>query len=251
LTLPRFIHVAETGSTNAEAMNRALAGERLPFWLIADRQTAGRGRSGRAWVSEQGNLHASLALPLGCGPAIASQLSIVAGVAVIDALAAVIPPSTGCPQPRLKWPNDILIGPAKLGGILIETASLSPGNGPSSGLVAIIGIGLNLAHAPPIEGRAVTSLSSHACSIYLKSMIDALASALAHSLILWDEGAGFQAVRMFWLERALPIGTPLTVNAGPEPASGTFAGLDHDGALLLADPGGRIARYTFGDVTLT
>ena len=240
---PRIIEVGETGSTNADAMARALAGEPLPFWLTAERQTEGKGRSGRPWQSVEGNLHASLALHLACGPLEAAQLSLVAGVAVIDALAAVAPGS----RFRLKWPNDILCEGAKAGGILVETVS----NGAGGGLVAVIGIGLNTASAPKIEGRATTSLAALGHAVSLKSIVAVLAQAMDIGLRLWNEGRGFDAVRHHWLDAALPIGTALTVHAGAATAEGRFAGLDTDGALLLQDLGGRVQRFTFGDVTLT
>lgn len=242
----RTIHVTETGSTNGDAMARALSGEALPFWLAADRQTAGRGRSGRVWVSEPGNLHASLALRLSCGPAVAAQLSLVAGLAVIDAIGAAVHRAGTKPAERfqLKWPNDVLNGTAKCGGILIETASAR------RGLVAVIGIGLNLACQPATEGRSVSSLAACRVVVSPKSMLATIAEAMDSRLVLWNEGGGFAAVREAWLAASLPVGTAMTVNTGAALATGTFAGLDTDGALLLATAGGNRERFTFGDVTL-
>jgi len=238
------IHVPETSSTNADAMARALAGAPLPFWLTADRQTAGKGRSGRPWVSGEGNLTASLALPLTCGPAIAAQLSLVAGVAVIDALSRVAP--THSREFRLKWPNDILHHNAKFGGILVETAA----SGPAHGLAAAIGVGLNIASAPSIDGRATASLYAAGAQVSLKSMFTALTEAMDTALLLWEEGRGFALIRARWLAASLPTGTRLTVHAGETTAEGAFAGLDGDGALVLEISGGRLARFTFGDVTV-
>ena len=133
----RIVRLVETGSTNADAMARALAGEPLPFWVSAGRQTAGRGRSGRAWESSLGNLHASLAIHLDCELARAAQLSLVAGVAVAGALRALAPDPRVAEPIQLKWPNDILIGDAKCGGILIESAC----DFRRKGLIAVIGIG--------------------------------------------------------------------------------------------------------------
>lgn len=238
------IHLTETGSTNAEAMARATGGAGLPFWVVADRQTAGKGRSGRAWVSAPGNLHASLALRLTCGPATASQLSLVTGVAVIDALVA-LQPAPGMPA-RLKWPNDILIAGAKCGGVLIETASEKSSNG----LICVIGIGLNLVTNPTIQGREATHLGAHGFDVLPKSMVAALATAMDRALGVWNEGEGFTGLRQRWLDHATPPGTRITINTAPSMTEGQFAGLDLDGALLLKDSGGRIQRFTFGDVTL-
>ena len=244
-----IIHARETGSTNADAMVRAQAGEPLPFWLSAETQSAGKGRSGRAWVSGPGNLHASLALQLSCAPAIASQLSLVAGVAVIDAIISAgnqagISPA---PQFRLKWPNDIVCGSAKFGGILVETSAGQA----AGGLIAVIGVGVNVLSHPVIEGRKTSSLAACGLAISRDALLYALEGAMDSGLRLWNEGAGFDGVRQRWLMAGLAVGTQLTVNTGTAVAQGRFAGLDADGALLLTDLSGRRQRFTFGDVTLT
>jgi BirA family transcriptional regulator, biotin operon repressor / biotin---[acetyl-CoA-carboxylase] ligase len=237
-----IIHLTETCSTNAEAMRRALAGSPMPLWIRADRQTRGRGRSGRPWQSQfDGNLYASLLMRLNCRPEVAAQLSLVTGVAVIDAIRGLA--SGPMPDLQLKWPNDILIGSAKAGGILIESTSQG------TGLIAVIGIGINLIAAPDDTGRSVTSLNVHKIEADPAVMLDALRWHMDHWLAIWQEGAGFNACRMAWAERALAIGTELTVNAGVGPVSGHFQGLDDDGALLL-QTGGGLQRFSFGDVTL-
>src|ERR1043166_8409052 len=118
----RLLSLDEVGSTNAEAFARARAGERGPLWITARRQTAGRGRRGRAWVSEPGTLYASLLLTDPAPPQRAAELSLVAALAVHDALAeraAVLGPRL-----TLKWPNDVLCDGAKLAGILVEGEGL-------------------------------------------------------------------------------------------------------------------------------
>src|SRR6476646_132144 len=125
---PRILHLAETGSTNADAMRLGVGGEDLPLWVIADVQTGGRGRSGRTWVSQPGNLHASLALCCTAPMEKAGQLSLLAGISVIDAIRDIMDLAPGT-ELRLKWPNDILIGIAKAGGILVESTSLREGSG--------------------------------------------------------------------------------------------------------------------------
>lgn len=241
----RLLHLPETDSTNAEAMRRALAGERTPLWVLADRQTSGRGRSGRAWTSDPGNLFASLLVSTACPPALAGQLSLVAGVAAIDALrkaAAEAPP----PGLRLKWPNDILIGAAKTGGILIESTRLKSGEQ----RLAVIGVGLNLVSAPDTLGRAATFLSAHGLSLSPQRALCFLAEAMDDWLRTWNDARGFADVRAAWLKRAGPIGEPLTVHAGGGLVSGRFAGLDEEGALVIAGPDGKERRFTYGDVTL-
>jgi BirA family transcriptional regulator, biotin operon repressor / biotin---[acetyl-CoA-carboxylase] ligase len=241
----RLLHLPETDSTNAEAMRRALAGEPGPLWVLADRQTAGRGRSGRAWVSEPGNLFASLAISTRCAPVAAGQLSLVAGVAVIDALHKAA--AGGRPEGlRLKWPNDILVGTAKTGGVLIESTVLKPGGA----RLAVIGVGLNLASAPDALGRAATFLSAHGLSLSPARALCFLAEAMDDWLKTWNDARGFAKVREAWLKRAGPIGEPLTVRTNGGFVSGRFAGLDAEGALLIAGPDGSERRFTYGDVAL-
>lgn len=233
------------GSTNTEAMRLAATGDLGRVWIVADEQTAGRGRSGRSWTPVPGNLYASLFLRLTCGPEIAQQLALVTGVAVVNAVRQVsaAPPEKGA---RLKWPNDILIGGAKLGGILLESAQGLGG----PGLVAVIGIGLNVAATPAGLDRAATSLADCGFSCDRHQMLSSLASAMDAALAIWDEGNDFQTIRGAWLDRGSPAGERLIVNAGPRPMSGRFAGLDYDGALLLTDEQGEVRRFTYGDVTL-
>src|SRR5215469_2812357 len=134
----RLIAHEVLGSTNAEALRLARQGERGPLWIAADRQTAGRGRRGRAWISPRGNLYASLLLTEPAAAEHWSQLSFVAALAMHDAVVEI----AGDLKPLLtiKWPNDLLLAGAKLGGILIEA---------ESGISAVVvGIGVNCASHP-------------------------------------------------------------------------------------------------------
>ncbi len=244
-TLPEgagLVQLAECASTNAEAMRLALNGAALPLWVIADRQTAGKGRAGRAWMSDAGNLQASLVLAPNCTVARAAELSLVTGVAVIDALKRVAPNLS----PRLKWPNDILVGDAKMGGILVESTSTR------AEFIAVIGVGLNLASVPQGLDRPATSLSAQYPSIQSApsplEMLAFLAEAMHDWQLRWEQG--FAPVRAAWLERAGRLGERLSVNAGAGPVEGAFAGLDDGGALLLRLASGETRRFTFGDVSL-
>jgi BirA family transcriptional regulator, biotin operon repressor / biotin---[acetyl-CoA-carboxylase] ligase len=233
------IHLHETDSTNAEAMRQALNGCVTPLWIRADRQTRGRGRSGRPWQSDHTG---SLLLELGCRPEIAAQLSLVAGIAVIDAIRGLSVDNSMCDL-QLKWPNDILIGAAKAGGILIESTQHR------GVLMVVIGIGLNLVASPSDTGRLVTSLNRHEIHTTPEQMLNALRHRMDHWLGIWQQRQGFAECRSAWATWATPIGTQLIVNAGPGAVTGTFQGLDYDGALLLHTSNGR-QRFSFGDVTL-
>jgi BirA family transcriptional regulator, biotin operon repressor / biotin---[acetyl-CoA-carboxylase] ligase len=235
----------EVGSTNTEAFKRAEAGERRPLWVVARRQTQGRGRSGRSWGSEPGNLYASLLQAIACPQSAVHQISLLAGVAVIDAIRAVAG-GAGLAGLRLKWPNDVLVGRAKCAGILAESA---PAAGRAE-MTVVIGIGINLAWHPADIGREATHLAAHGVDVTPEAMLQALAPAVQGWLDAWQGGAGFAQVRAAWLERGGPIGEPVTVDTGVKPIEGAFVGLDRDGALLLRDAQGERRRVTYGDVTL-
>ncbi len=164
----------------------------------------------------------------------APSLSLAAGVALIRAVEAAAP-ATGL---MLKWPNDLMIGPAKLAGILLER----------SGDRLVAGFGVNLANAPAIESRETIALSSVAL-VSPETFAPLIAAAFARALELWR--SDLTRLTTAWLESAHPLGTPLTVRAGPdETLAGEFAGLDPDGALRLALADGSVRVMHAADVSL-
>lgn len=226
-----FLHLDEIDSTNAEARRRAAAGERGPLWILADRQGAGRGRRGRVWQSAPGNFLASLLMTTDLSPAHRPRLSFAAALAVHDAVASVRAEAGRDPAAlTLKWPNDLLLGGAKLAGILLE----------SEGDRMIVGIGVNLAAAPALEDRRTAALD---VAIDPVAFLARLAPAF-----LRRRGESFPTIREAWLERAMPPGSPLAVHSGDRRLLGRFAGIDEDGALLLEGADGRMERLSAGDV---
>ncbi len=243
----RIVEFEETGSTNTEAMRLGMAGAAAGTWVLARRQTAGRGRSGRTWTSLEGNLHASIILPEVAPLETACQLALVSGIAAHDAIVR----ATRLREVRrleLKWPNDILLDRAKLGGILVESTVI----GTASSALAVIGFGLNLAASPSLSPGApvATSMRSLGAALEPREMLAILDSSLQEWLGNWACGEGCDRIRKAWLERSVPLGTALTVEAARGRVAGSFAGLDADGALLLADARGKSSRFSFGDVTL-
>ena len=241
----RVLHLEEAGSTNSEAMRLAGEGGASGTWVIADLQTAGRGRSGRSWSSALGNFHASVILRNVSPLEKAAQLALVSGVAVHAAISAAVASLT---EPlELKWPNDILLGRRKLGGILVESSVVRR----EEGALAVVGIGLNLAHHPELPDRPATDLSAHGASIAPLNFLPSLDRTMQEWVSIWASGEGFATVREAWLARSLPAGTGLTVNSGQGAVTGAFAGLDPEGALLLTAPSGALLTVTFGDVALS
>lgn len=243
-TAPRVIRLTETASTNADAMRLALAGEALPLWVSADRQTAGRGRAGRTWVSEPGNLQASVAVTTLAPLKEAGALSLIAGIALIDAIKLSAPLAERLPI-RLKWPNDVLIGAAKAGGILVETTTARG----EPGFLAVIGFGLNLKNRPQALGRDAAALSDHGIELAPDALIAALAGTTSNWLQIWDEGRGFDAIRTAWMDRAGPVGEAITVNTASGLVSATYRGLAPSGALRV-EIDGREETISYGDVLL-
>jgi BirA family biotin operon repressor/biotin-[acetyl-CoA-carboxylase] ligase len=228
--------VAETGSTNADMLVLARDGEREGLWLRADRQTAGRGRQGRAWSSPAGNFSGSTLVRLRTGDPAAASLALVAGVALDETVAVFHRRG----DVALKWPNDLLLDGAKLAGILLERA----------GDAVVVGIGVNLAHHPDLAERRTTSLIEHGSPACVEPFAEALASAFERWVARWRT-EGLAVVRARWLERAHRTGTALSVHL-PDGASvdGLFDGLGDDGALCLRLASGERRVIHAGDVFL-
>lgn len=231
-----IVTVAETGSTNADLLAAAREGLAEGSWLRAERQSGGRGRLGRVWHSAPGNLYASTLVRVGPDDPPAPGLALVAGVA-LEQVAGRHAPADGL---RLKWPNDLMAGAAKLAGILIER----------TGDAVIIGFGVNLAHHPEGIGRPVTSLAALTGTAPDPGAFCAeLVEAVAEWVGCWRV-EGLAPVRSRWLERAHPTGTMLRALAPDGEIAGSFAGLGDDGALLLHDESGGVRHVLAGDVFL-
>jgi BirA family biotin operon repressor/biotin-[acetyl-CoA-carboxylase] ligase len=264
LTLIRT--VAETGSTNADMLAAAKAGAVEGSWLRAERQSAGRGRLGRAWVSTAGNLYASTLVRVRATDPQAATLALVAGVAVEEAVAVCLnlrhprlDPGFRCLDPsarrsgtpdevrgdgqsglQLKWPNDLLLDGAKLAGILLERANDA----------VVIGIGANLAHHPDLPDRPATSLAAHGIDVHPAAFLETLAETFARWRARW-RGEGLAPIRTRWLERAHAVGTALTARLPDDTAiDGLFDGLDAGGALILRLAGGERRVIHAADVFL-
>ena len=220
-------------STNEEARRLALAGESGPLWIVAREQTAGRGRRGRTWESQAGNLFATL---LTRAPqTIAAQLAFAAGLAV----AAAVDAYSSRADVSLKWPNDVLLKDHKVAGILLE--SLNPDT-------LAIGIGINLAQYPEhteFPAASIAALTGSAPGPD-EAMLR-LAGHMAAWYEVWQTN-GFVPVRAAWLQRAAGRGRAVRARLEGRNMEGVFEDLDQDGALLLRDSAGALLRITAGEV---
>lgn len=234
----RHIAYETLGSTNAEALARARAGERGALWISAEMQDAGRGRRGSTWTSAPGNLFATLLLSEPSPPAAAPQLSFVAALALHDAVAECAP-QVG-PLLKVKWPNDLLLGGAKLAGILIEGE-----NDPA--FAVVIGFGVNCVAHPPGTPYTATDLAEAGAVVAPAHLLQALAVAMQRRLTQWARGEGFAAIRADWLKRAAGLGNDIRVRLPEREFSGRFEGLDDAGHLLVRGPAG-LATVTAGEV---
>ena len=243
----RLERVPSLPSTSDACIERARAGAPDGLAILAESQTAGRGSRGRAWVCPPGNLYLSVLLrPRNpAEEAGAGQWALLAGVALIEALAR-FAATPGVLQ--LKWPNDVLSDGAKLAGILVDAAitpSTRLGGGGAEWLV--IGVGANLASAPQVEGRRTAALTSEMPPLPLPvtqvflSRIEAWRGVLARE--------GFAPIRQAWLQRAHPLGTPITIRDRLRVRTGVFAGLSPRGELLLSEDDA-IHTISTGDVLL-
>ena len=222
MTLPgAFRRVAhdEVGSTNAEALRLAEAGAPEFTLVTTRRQTAGRGRRGKSWVSPEGNLYASIVLRPDRPPAVLSQLSFVVALAVGELLDRLGIKG----QIAFKWPNDVLVEGAKISGILLE--------GGQGHLVA--GIGVNLAHHPADTPYPTTSVAAQ-CG---RADVEEATAVLGDAFLGWYRRwlvEGFAPVRETWLARAAGLGREIRVTLHEGKVdTGVFSALDESGALVL------------------
>lgn len=243
----RFITKDAVASTNEEAKDFAEQGDLGPLWIRATSQTAGRGRRGRAWASDAGNLYCTGLYPFEGEVREAALLSFVAALAVYDLVATYIDPV----ELSLKWPNDVLIERAKTSGILLETGHFG------ERMWVAIGIGVNLLSHPEETERAATHVMAH---INPDDLIgpepimngpNAAQAILAARFDHWFKvfkTSGFAPIREAWTDRASGIPGPVTVRLPSETFEGTAQTLGENGELQVRLEDGTIRLVHAGDV---
>ncbi len=237
----------ELDSTNDEARRIAEGGGSHGAVIWAKRQTDGRGRMGRHWVSAEGNLFCSILLAPNCDTATASQLAFVAAVAAIDTLTPITPDGG---ELTCKWPNDILLEGKKIGGILLEsfeTADMTPGQNKMIRWV-VVGIGINIDSCPDNTDLPATFLKEAGVEIISAKIV--LSRFIHHFITTYDIWAkrGFAPIRRKWLEHAFRKGQSIQVRLPKETFTGIFEGIDTSGQLLLKPAQGKRLSISAGDV---
>ena len=239
----------EVGSTSTEAARAAMAGDVGEAWFAALKQTAGRGRRGRAWETPSGNLAASLLIVPDSDPAVAATLGFVAGVALNRALATVVPQGVvrqgidGAHRIALKWPNDVLADGAKLAGMLLEAHKRADGR-----QAVVIGIGINIVSAPEGLPYPATSLTELGFDISAETLFTALAEEWVAAYELWDGGRNVATVLRLWREAATGIGSEVAVAQDGNVVRGVFETIDDTGRLIVRSNDNSRIAITAGDV---
>lgn len=241
--IPPIHLLDEIDSTNAEARRRAEGGDMSSQWIVARRQTAGRGRRGRPWSSDTGNLFSTFLTTTSRPPVEAAQVTFVAALAVADLLDAFAAPGAV----SIKWPNDVMLGGVKACGILIESGTSASGR-----LWLAVGIGVNLAHAPEGTERPATSLAAHLrADLAYPPSVNAAVTVLAEAFDVWMERwetLGFPPILDAWTARTGGLDGPCVARLGHETVEGTAEGVAPDGALRLRTADGGLRLISAGDV---
>lgn len=241
--LPGYRHLAldQAGSTNTEALSIARSGDPGNLWVTAVRQIAGRGRRGRPWVSEAGNLYASLLLIDPAPHKFIANLPLVAAVAAHSAIEGFFADRPA--RPSIKWPNDVLVGNHKLVGILLESEQL-----PDDRTAVVVGFGINCAHHP--EDLSVKATDLHSCGVMVnpENLFPIVAASMDRTLSLWNRGRGFAMIRRKWIEAARGLGERVTVNLQDISIEGYFERIDEDGNLILRLDNGDRRSISAGDM---
>ncbi|MDK9694939.1 MAG: biotin--[acetyl-CoA-carboxylase] ligase [Siculibacillus sp.] len=237
----RVERFAALPSTNDAALDRARAGDPGNLWIVADRQTSGRGRRGRVWVSESGNLFATALLIDPCPARHLAELPFVAVTAAHRAVAGHV--ARGAERVKIKWPNDLMVDGRKVAGILLESTRIGDGR-----TAVAIGIGINCKLAPAVTETPATSLLASGSGVLPEILFDDLAEGLARMLETWDGGIGFGAVRDEWLAHAVGLGAPIRVRLVDGEEQGVFEAIDTAGRLVLRTVDGERRTISAGDV---
>lgn len=239
-------------STNQQATQMAKSGDvdlsnDAKLIVYTQNQTAGRGRSGRTWLSSDQTLTATILLSSKAPKNQVAQLAFVAALAVHKTVCQYVNDDKH-KSIGLKWPNDVLVQGRKLAGILIESCIVKAN--PDS--VLAIGIGMNIGDIPKDGDFAATSLKAldtvNDKTINIEQVLSTLIFNFDKYLNLWSDGTNFAMIRKIWLDHALGLGGKITARLPNQSIYGIFESLDEDGTLILRDEADKIHQITAGDI---
>ena len=240
----RLAELTATGSTNADCVAAATRGESGNLWIRADRQSAGRGSRGRDWISQKGNLFASVLVDVPARTIKLPTLTFAASLALADALQECAEASRTAPEIAVKWPNDVLLEGGKVAGILLESHVLGKRH------VAVTGFGVNCVSHPAETGHRATHLADHGLDVEARQLLGILARCFARRLEQWRWGHGFAEIRADWLARAAGLDAPIEIRLPDVTHRGRFETVDEDGLIVIAAEGGSRERFSVADVFL-
>ena len=242
-SLPGFINIIRkeiTGSTNEDIA--LLAKQNAEAWTVVQalEQNSGRGRHGKTWDSQRGNLFMSLLLRPAVGSRRWGELSFLSAVAVATILSEYI----NSQRIEVKWPNDVLINGKKIAGILLEVLNFD-----AKAPAVVMGIGINISKKPKEFEYPVTCIQDYKNEI---TSSDEVLTSLLHSIVHWFriwENDGFDMIRTEWMKRAYKLDGTLEVEGkNGSAAKFKFKGIDAEGAMLLDDENGTRNLYRAGTV---
>jgi BirA family biotin operon repressor/biotin-[acetyl-CoA-carboxylase] ligase len=234
-------------STNEEAKRLAGGGASHGAVIWAKRQTHGKGRMGREWISPEGNLYVTFLLKPSCGVERFGELSFIAAMACVETIEAVVADAYDI---HCKWPNDILLSNQKIAGILLESFNANDQTLVQDENWVAVGMGINIESHPDHVLFPATSLRAQGVElISAKIVLSRLVYNFMQQYDHWCK-KGFKDVRKSWMSRAYMLGHKLCVMQGDDAVEGVFEGIDTDGAMLLKMPDASIKRIVFGDVQM-
>lgn len=222
-----------------EARAKALQGAEEGAVIVASQQTQGRGRRERVWESPKGNLYLTYITYPDCILSHAPQLSLVACVAVGEALRPLLPPGNCM---TYKWPNDVLLNGKKVAGLLLEAISIPE----KRGMGYLIGCGANVTTYPLKTRYPATSFQNEGVYLSLEEVLHRIVSSFQRYISLWQR-AGFPPINDLWMKDAVGLGTRITFDVQGKVHEGIFKGIDGEGALMLETPQG-IIKLTAGEI---
>jgi BirA family transcriptional regulator, biotin operon repressor / biotin---[acetyl-CoA-carboxylase] ligase len=238
----RIKRLDDTVSTNADCLEAAQAGEASGLWIVARRQSGGRGSRGRSWVSQEGNLFASLMLRNPAPANVFAELTFVVSLAVREALAKLAQRQGVSRTIALKWPNDVLVSGRKVSGILLESHEAGGDR------VVIVGIGVNCNSHPDETLHRATDLAAEGIHASADDVLVEISASLSNYLAIWNRGEGFEAIRQAWMNEATGIGQRIYVKMPGRELTGTFEDLAPDGNLVLTLDDGSAVRLSAADI---